>query len=317
MSKPLIIDPAWFAPGAAPKETKAYAEGLIAKGRHAPDIWALGPLEVRARRLQGETPFIIEPKSERAATVEIDGPGGKLSLRIIAPERPRGAYLHIHGGGWTLGSADQDDPRLERLAEEAGLACVSVDYRLAPEHPYPAAPDDCEAAALWLSREAGARFGVSRLAIGGESAGANLAAVTLLRLRDRHGMTPFSAANLSAGSFDLGLTPSARTSEKDRFVLSTRDLRLFAATYLQKGEDLSDPDISPLYANLAGMPPALFTCGTRDPLIDDTLFMAARWIAAGGQAELSIWPGSGHVHTAMPEPNGTAANDRIVAFLKR
>ncbi|MFC7054184.1 alpha/beta hydrolase [Hansschlegelia quercus] len=316
MSKPLVIDPAWFSPGAAPKETVAHAEALIAKGRNAPDIWALGPREVRARRQQGETPFVIEPPSARAQTIEIDGPGGKLPLRIIAPARPAGAYLHIHSGGWTLGSADQDDPRLDRLADEAGLACVSVEYRLAPEFPYPAAPDDCEAAALWLVREAAPRFGVQRLAIGGESAGANLAAVTLLRLRDRHGLTPFSAANLTAGSFDLGLTPSARCSEKDRLILSTRDLRLFAAAYVQNGQSLADPDISPLYANLAGMPPALFTCGTRDPLIDDTLFMAARWTAAGRKAELSIWPGSAHVHTSLPEPNGAAANDRIVAFLK-
>ena len=71
--------------------------------------------------------------------------------RIIAPAEPKGVYLHIHGGGWTWGTADEQDPWLDRLAERCGLAVVSVEYRLAPEDPYPAAPDDCEAAALWLS----------------------------------------------------------------------------------------------------------------------------------------------------------------------
>ena len=97
-------------------------------------------------------------------------------MRIIAPENPRGVYLHIHGGGWTWGTADEQDPWLDRLAERCGLAVVSVEYRLAPENPYPAAPDDCEAAALWLIREAESRFGTSRLFIGGESAGAHLSA---------------------------------------------------------------------------------------------------------------------------------------------
>ncbi len=316
MSRPIMIDPAWFATGAAPEATVAYAESLIAQGRSAPDIWSLGPAEVRLRRRAGMTPFVTEPKSARAEVVSIDGPRGPIPLRIIAPENPVAVYLHFHSGGWTLGESDQDDPRLERLATECGFACVSVEYRLAPEDPYPAGPDDCEAAALWLVREAPGRFGVDRLMIGGESAGAHLSAVTMLRLRDRHGLTPFSKANLAAGSYDLGLTPSARRSEKDKFVLGTRDLRMFAANYLQNGEDLSDPDVSPLYADVSGLPPAIFTVGTRDPLIDDTLFLAARWIAAGNQAELSVWPGSGHVHTSLPEPNAAPAFERVMAFLK-
>ena len=138
--------------------------------------------------------------------------GNEIPLRIIAPANPRGVYLHIHGGGWVLGGADLQDPMLERIADNAGLAVVSVEYRLAPEHPYPAGPDDCEAAAVWLTRHAKAEFGTDALTIGGESAGGHLAAVTLLRMRDRHGYTGFRGANLVYGAYDMTMTPSQRPS---------------------------------------------------------------------------------------------------------
>lgn len=316
MPKPIAIDPAVFVSEAAPQGTRDFADRLIAQASAAPDTWALGPQQVRERRKRGLTPFVCEPKSPRAEVFEIEGPDGPVPIRVIAPENPSAVYLHFHSGGWTLGSSDQDDPRLERLASELGFACLSVEYRLAPENPYPAGPDDCEAAALWVAREAKAQFGVDRLLIGGESAGAHLAAVTLVRLRDRHGLSPFERANLTAGSFDLGLTPSARLFGNQRLVLGTRDIRMFAANYLQNGEDLSDPDVSPLYADLSGLPPAIFTVGTRDPLVDDTLFMAARWTAAGNEAELSVWPGSAHVFTSLAEPNAEPAFEKVMAFLK-
>jgi acetyl esterase len=113
---------------------------------------------------------------------------------------------------------------LERVNEKAGLACVSVEYRLAPENPYPAPPDDCESAALWLAKNAKAEFGSDVLAIGGESAGATLAAVTLLRMRDRHGFTGFRAANLVYGAYDLSMTPSQKQFGNERLVLRTVDI---------------------------------------------------------------------------------------------
>ncbi|WP_020187761.1 alpha/beta hydrolase [Methylopila sp. 73B] len=317
MTPLLTIDPAAFVPDAAPEGTVALNERLMAQAAGAPDTWSIGPAAVRERRKLGLSPFIGEPKSARAEIMTIPGPGGPLQLRVIAaPAQATGVYLHIHGGGWTFGSADQDDPRLDRFAANLGLACVSVEYRLAPENPYPAAPDDCEAAALWLIREAKQRFGVERLLIGGESAGAHLAVVTLLRLRDQHGLTPFSRANLTAGCFDLGLTPSARSFQPKGLVLGARDLRMFVAQYLQGGEDRQAPDVSPLYGDLAKLPPTIFTVGGRDPLVDDTLFMAARWAAAGNQAELAVWPGSPHVHIALPDPQAEPALERIEAFLE-
>src|SRR5690606_20262297 len=118
----------------------------------------------------------------------------------------------------------------------------------------PAGPADCEAAALWLVRNAKAEFGTERLLIGGESAGAHLSVVTLLRMRDVHDFTGFAGANLTYGVFDLALTPSARRWGERRLILTTKMIDWFADCFLPT-QDRRDPDISPLYADLARMPP--------------------------------------------------------------
>lgn len=308
--------PGIFEESAASAETKAVNAGILRLLEAAPDPWSLTPAEMRERRRKGLWVFPTAPRTPRAETIEIEGPHGPVPLRIIAPERPRGAYLHIHGGGWMYGGADEQDPRLERIADRCGMAVISVDYRLAPEHPYPQGPDDCEAAALWLGREAGTRFGTERLAIGGESAGAHLSVVTLLRLRDRHGLTPFAAANLTAGCYDLRLTPSAANWGAQRLVLNTRDIRSFVENFAGGRAALDDPDVSPLFADLAGLPRALFTVGTRDPLLDDTLFMAGRWTASGNDAELEVYPGGAHVFIGFPGALAEQCLSRIDAFLQ-
>jgi acetyl esterase/lipase len=193
---------------------------------------------------------------------------------------------------------------------------VSVDYRLAPEHPYPAGPDDCEAAALWLVQNALADFGTTRLWIGGESAGAHLAMVTLLRLRDRHGLKPFTGANLVYGCYDLSMTPSQRRWGDRNLVLSTPIIEWFAGFFVPDRARRRDPDVSPLYADLADLPPALVTVGTLDPLLDDSLFLHARWIAAGGQSELAVWPGGIHGFDTFPTALSRAARARMDAFLR-
>jgi acetyl esterase/lipase len=238
-------------------------------------------------------------------------------LRIIAPASPRGVYLHIHGGGWVLGGADMQDPMLERLADATNLAVVSVEYRLAPEHPYPAGPDDCEAAAIWLAHNARAEFGSDALTVGGESAGGHLAAVTVIRLRDRHGYAGFRGANLVYGAFDMSLTPSQRQFGETRLVLRTSDITQFANAFLPTITERRTPDISPLFADLKGLCPALFTVGTQDALLDDTLFMYARWIAAGNAAELAIHPGGAHGFTLFPNKLAEQAEARMMAFLQR
>jgi len=209
---------------------------------------------------------------------------------------------------------------LQAVADEAGLVGVSVDYRLAPEHPYPAAQDDCEDAALWLLEHGPSELGVpARYTIGGESAGGHLSVSTLLRLRDRHGITgAFAGANLVFGAFDLSGTPSRRHWGDRPLVLTDSGMNWFTECFLP-GLDLAgrrDPDISPLYADLRGMPPALFTIGTADPLLDDSLFMAARWQAAGNTAELRVYEEGCHAFTAFPLEVAQLANQAQLAFLR-
>lgn len=290
------IDPAIFDPAAITEETRSFNLELASRLAALPDQWSFPPQVVRERREQGLGPFPAPLRSPRARTIRIGGKQGPVALRIIEPmTTPIGAFLHIHGGGWTFGGADMQDDRLVELADRSGLIAVSVDYRLAPEHPYPCGPDDCEAAALWLTGPGREILGVSRLAIGGDSAGANLAAVTLIRLRDRHGLRAFHAAVFIAGCFDLRLTPSARTWGSEKLVLNTRDIEMFVRHYLAHGHDAALADVSPLLADLHDLPSAHFVVGTRDPLLDDTIFMAGRWLAAGNSAEVHLFPGGCHV----------------------
>jgi acetyl esterase/lipase len=307
-----------FRKEAIAEDTAKVNDAIVELMTGLPDWWVIGAEVTREARRQGRGPFPAPVKSPRARTIAITGrDGNEILLRVIAPDAPRGVYLHIHGGGWVLGSADSQDPMLEHIADTTGLAVVSVEYRLAPEHPYPAGPDDCEAAAVWLVQHAKAQFGSDLLTIGGESAGAHLAAVTLLRLRDRLGYTGFRGANFVYGAFDLSLTPSQRTFGDRRLVLRTIDIQQFANAFLPTVADRRVPDISPLYADLTGMCPALFSVGTQDALVDDTLFMHARWIAAGNETELAIYPGGAHGFTLFPNRLADEAAARSEAFLRQ
>jgi acetyl esterase len=310
-------------PEALLAETRAFNaefEQLLAT---TPSVHTVPPEQTRRARREGRGIYPAPVFLPEARTLEINGPGGPVPLRIIAAQRePAGAFLHIHGGGWTLGDNDMQDPRLDRLARETGLTVVSVGYRLAPENPYPAAPDDCEAAAVWLLGEEGrATIGdASRLAIGGDSAGAHLAVVTLLRLRDRHGITGvFGAAVLQYGGFDLSMTPSQRLWGARNLVLSEPIISWFTDQFLplHDREQRRDPDISPLFAELSAMPPAIFTVGTQDPLLDDTLFMEARWRTAGNATELRIWPEAPHGFISLPMTVANVALSAEHDFLRR
>ncbi|MCT8970670.1 alpha/beta hydrolase [Microbaculum marinisediminis] len=315
MAPAVFPDSTLFEDSAVSAETRAINDDIVKRMDAAPDQWSFPPAMIRSRRRQGLGPFPVAPRSDRARTIEIDGPHGAIPLRIIAPENPKGVYLHFHGGGWVIGGADEQDPRLERIADTCGLAVVSVEYRLAPEHPYPQGPDDCEAAALWLVKHGKDQFGTDRFAIGGESAGGHLSMVTMLRLRDRHGLTPFRAANLVAGCYDLRLTPSARNWGTEKLILTTRDITIFIDRFVPRSHRLDDPDVSPILADVSGLPPALFSVGTRDALLDDSLFMAMRWAAAGNDTELAVYPGGAHVFMAFPGALSEQSLTRIDQFL--
>jgi acetyl esterase len=261
-----------------------------------------------------------EIRSGLAVDRTIDGPGGDLRLRTFTPAEPaRAVLLHMHGGGWFRGRPEMGDPPNAVLANERGIAVVSVDYRLAPEHPFPAGPDDCEAAALWLIEHAESEFGATPLLIGGDSSGAHLAVLTLLRLRDRGVSARFVGANIVFGYFDFGHLPSHRGLNAGPDILDFDALEAMAELVLpgRSTEERRDPRYSPLWADLSGMPPALFTVGLNDHLSDDTLLLASRWERAGNHAELLAYPDAPHGCTAtLPSVRGHWT-PQMHAFLDR
>jgi len=302
------------------EETRAFNEGLREMLAVQPGVETVPAETTRRARYEGRGVFPPPVFLEEARWVDVPSHGGGVRARVIPPKGdPAGVYLHLHGGGWTIGAADLQDVLLAQLARETQLVVASIEYRLAPEHPFSAAPDDCEDAALWLLDRGAQELGApTALSIGGESAGAHLAALTLLRLRDRHGIRDaFSAANLVYGAFDLSGTPSRRLLA-DPLVLTDSGMRWFTDNFLPglDDEQRRDPEISPLYADLIGMPRALFTVGTADPLLDDTLFMAARWEAAGNDAELLVYADGVHGFNAFPTGIGVSANGAQAAFLR-
>jgi acetyl esterase/lipase len=310
------LDPGLFDEAAIDAETLAFIDQIERELSSGLSVMEVPPAQTRAARERGEGFWAPPAASPRAQDLAIRGPGGHLMLRVIPPQAdPIGAYLHFHGGGWVFGSARHQDLLLEEMADLTGLVIASVEYRLAPEDPYPAAADDAEAAALWLADRGASEFGTDRLVIGGESAGANLSVGALVRLRERHDCRVFVAANLVSGVFDLTMTPSLRNWGDRNLVINTRFMEWFVEQYTRPGHDLRDPDISPLYADLDAMPPALFTIGTMDPLIDDTVFMAARWAAAGLDSDLAVYPGGIHTFWYFDTALARKARHRIAEFL--
>lgn len=259
-------------------------------------------LAVRAARAEQFT------GSDRAVEVSAGTAGHDVPIRIVEPRgRPIvGVLLHLPGGGFYMSSAVADDERNARRADATGLAVVSVDYRLAPEHPWPAAPDDCAAAADWLIAHAPERFGTDRLVLGGFSAGATLAAVTLLRLRSRGDVAAFRGAVLEAGTYDLTAhNPSGSVVVNDYFV----------EAYAGHVEDRSVPDVSPAYGDLRGLPPTMVVVGGRDVVLPDNLLMAARLSAAGNDVDLRIYPDVPHGFSRHPTPVGRRATAAIDSWI--
>ncbi|MEM9422021.1 MAG: alpha/beta hydrolase [Pseudomonadota bacterium] len=318
----LSIDTDLFKDSAIAAETRQANDMVEAILASVPSIMETGAAETRRSRAAGEgllknqAPH-PEGRWETAAALGLEVP-----VRVIPPATPaRGIYLHIHGGGHVIGSAGAQDQALKERADQAGLVMVSVEYRLAPENPWPAPAEDCEAAALWVIENAKALSGTDKVLIGGESAGAHLSATTILRLKERLGVVPFLAANLVYGVYDMAGTPSVYRWGERNLVINTAIIRWFAAQLVppavEKNVSLRDPKLSPLYADLDGLCPALFTVGTLDPLVDDTLLMATRWASADNDTELAIYPGGIHAFNALPGlPIANEANDRMMTYLQ-
>lgn len=263
--------------------------------------------ELAAIRAAAPTPASVTPPPV-VEVVEADG--HRVGVRIQVPrDRPAaGVLLELHGGGFYLGSAAASDVRNRRLVDDLGVAVVSVDHRLAPEHPWPAAPEDCEAAAQWLTEVATTRFGTDRIALIGFSAGSTLAMTPLLRLRERARL-PIAGAVLQFGTYDL-----SGTTEAGRLI----DDEWFLDAYAADAPDRTDPDLSPVFAavtDLAALPPVLMVVGADDILLHDNVAMAERLRDAGVRVDLRVYPEAPHGFTAHPTPLAGAAQDEIDAWL--
>jgi acetyl esterase len=249
---------------------------------------------------------------------KINGPGGDINLMIFKPDTIRAVVLDIHGGAWSVGTAASDAVLNDEMARTCKVAVVSVDYRLAPEFPFPACIEDCKAAAKWLLDNAKAAFGTDRIFISGGSAGGHLAAVTTLYIRDSlKAIDKVKGVNLIYGCFDLGRTASLRSATDSTLLLYKKSLdetmQLVFPNWSM--EQKQNPAYSPLYANLKGLPPALFTIGTADPLIDDTFFMEARWRNAGNKTFLAVYPECPHGLNLFPTKIAKLANGRMYAWI--
>lgn len=215
----------------------------------------------------------------------IDGPAGRLRVRLYRPAsavaRLLPAILYFHGGGWVMGSLEGYDPVFRYLCARSGCAVVAVDYRLAPEHKFPAAIDDAVAAYRWLAREAtGLGIDPARIVIAGDSAGGNVAAVAARLLRDEE--RPPCLQWLIFPNTDLSFDTGSYRSLGEGFLLTRSAMEWFRGHYLNDRAEIDDPRVSPLKANdFAGLPPALIYTAGFDPLRDEGHAYADRLTAAG------------------------------------
>jgi len=257
--------------------------------------------------------WVGEP--EEVASVR-DEPVGEASVRVYEPLEPRGGVLvWIHGGGWVLGNLASYDPLCRALCNRSGATVVSVDYRLSPETPFPGAFEDCEGVLRWAASE----WPDERLAVGGDSAGGNLATVLARRARDSRRATPAPLAPIAYQLLVYPVTDAACATGSmlefgadEAYGLSRTKMQACWSVYAP-GAAARSPDASPLRAaDLSGMPPAHVVLAECDPLTDEGLDYAERLRDAGVEVSVSTWPGMIHgflrwraavdaAHTALDE----------------
>ncbi|MGH7933603.1 MAG: alpha/beta hydrolase [Candidatus Binataceae bacterium] len=257
------------------------------------------------------------PTSPPVGKVEdrkIPGPGGEIPVRIYTPTGagPFGALLYFHGGGWVVGTLNDYDEVCRSLTVGTGCVTVSVDYRLAPEHKFPAAPEDCYAAAKWTADNARTlNVDPARIAAGGDSAGGNLAAVVAQMARDRGGLKLVHQVLIYPAIDAADDTPSQREFTQDGYILSRADMEWFWGHYLTD-KDRANPYACPLRAaSLAGLPPATVILAEVDPLRDEGQLYADALRKAGVAVTLKRYEGVCHGFVSLN--NAIDAGKRALA----
>lgn len=326
ISKSVVVaDPGAFSSDAIGPDIQEFHQKLMDIMKGAPKWYEVGAQKYREMRANGETPLPGITLLDSAGDFNIPSrdSGRDISCRLVKPTNGKsahGVYLHIHGGGWVLGSEKGQDGVLQYLADTCGLVMLSVGYRLAPEHPHPAGPNDCYDVAEWLVDNAESKFGAPMKYVGGESAGGHLGMLVALHLL-QHKEAKFSSFKfkgliLHFGVYDMTMSPSLDLFNPPEVLVLDKDLMVHYREVYLPGvslEQMRDPSISPLFADLQSLrgrlPPALFTCGTSDCLLDDTVFMSAKYQMAGAEAEVLIVPGGVHGYSMYPRDTKGAQAD--------
>lgn len=299
-------------------QAKAVIDLVIKSGR--PAFHQLSPRD--ARQMYRDTrPASTPPAPEIGAVKDLaaDGPAGSVPLRLYRPwEVPAAtalpALVFFHGGGWVIGDLDTHDVLCRQLTAGAGISVVAVDYRLAPEHRFPAAIDDAWAATRWVAAHA-AELGIDagRLAVGGDSAGGNLAAVVALLARD-HGGPSITLQTLIYPVVDVAAEARSYTDFADGFMLTRDSMRWFIAHYVGGQGSAADWRVSPLRApSLAGVAPALVVTAGFDPLRDEGDAYAAKLRQAGVRVDAICY--GGMVHGFVPMGRLIETGNRAVAHI--
>lgn len=283
-------------------QMKAILDQAAASG--ARPFHSMTPVEARQGITALLEPFNAAPeKVAKSEKRSIPGPGGQIPVQIYTPEGhgPFPVLVYFHGGGWTIGTIESWDSLCRSLCNASGCVTVSVDYRLAPEHKFPAGPEDCYAATDWVVKNAASIGGdPARVAVAGDSAGGNLAAAVALMARDRGG--PKVAFQLLIYPVtDAGLkTPSQQQFQDDGYILSKKDMIWFWGHYIGSDKDKTNPYASPIEAkSLRGLPPALVVTASFDPLRDEGETYAARLQEAGVKTECIRYEGVTHGFVLM------------------
>ncbi len=246
-------------------------------------------------------PTVIAVKSSEDRT--IPGPSGDISIRIYTPEDVAGplpVLMFFHGGGWVVGDLDSHDAVCRILCNSAKCLVIATDYRMGPEHRFPAAFEDAWAALNWAQENARNIGGEpSRIAIGGDSAGGNLSAGVALYARDNHGPS-LNLQLLIYPAVDMTATGGSRITHGEDRILTTGAIDWFEARYLSGEDDRTDPRASPLLAaDHSNLPPAFILTAEYDPLIDEGKAYADKLNAAGSVAEYKCYPGMVHGFARM------------------
>jgi acetyl esterase len=295
----------------------------MVRAANRPAFETVGAVEARLLYLAGRRVLAPEPMPvAETRDLTAPGPGGPIPLRLYRPsaEGTLPVLVFFHGGGWVIGDISTHDTVCRHLANRAECAVVSVDYRLAPEHKFPAAVEDAFAATRWVADNAGA-LGADPacLAVGGDSAGGNLAAVVSLLARDA-GAPRIACQLLIYPATDASMRHESLARFAEGYVLTRSSMRWFYDQYLRAPADAADWRISPLAApDLAGLPPAYVVTAGYDPLCDEGDEYAARLAAAGVPVEHRRFPGQVHGFLTNGKVIRAAegALDEAAAALKR